>query len=62
MRFLEAMQSIKVAHRTVEELEPGLVGYQLREVIAARVSLRRAEERLVALAKLRGQESKQDAA
>ena len=48
------MHAVKEAHRTLEELEGGLFGYQLGEVVAAKLSLRLTEQRLVALARLRG--------
>ena len=52
-QFLAAIRKIQEAHRLAEALEPDLFAYQLREVVAAKLSLRQAEERLVAVAKLR---------
>lgn len=52
-KFLDAMRAIDEAHRTVEELADGQVGYQLREILAAKVSINLARERLVAVANLR---------
>ena len=51
-KFMVAMKAIEAAVQAVGELEDGLFGFQLREVVAAKVSLRQAEERLVAVANL----------
>ena len=50
--FLTAMSSLDEAQRTVEELADGQFGYQLREILAAKVSINLARERLVAVANL----------
>ena len=54
-KFLDAMRAIEEACRTIEELEDdGLFGYQRDEVIAAKMSIQQAAERLAAVANLRG--------
>ena len=50
--FLATMAAIEQAERLVEKLEDGLFGYTLGEVVTARLSLRKARERLTAIATL----------
>ena len=52
--FLAAIRAIEEAVQKVETLEDGLFGYQRDEVVAAKVLVRQAEQRLVAVANLRG--------
>ena len=52
-KFVTALRAIKEAARTVEELEDGLFGYQRREIVTARLSIRHAEQRLVSVANLK---------
>ena len=56
-QFVVTMKAIAEAERLVEELEAGLFGYQLDQVVTARLSLRQARERLVAGANLGGSDS-----
>lgn len=51
-KFLAAIRAIEEAHQRVEELQHDLFGYALAEVIAAGISIRLAERRLIALANL----------
>ena len=55
--FLVAIKAIKEAAQSVEKLEDGLFGYQRDEVVAAKVLVRQAEQRLIAVANLRGPNS-----
>ena len=52
--FLAAIRAINEAAQKVELLEDGLFGFQRDEVVAAKVLVRQAKLRLVAVAKLRG--------
>ena len=56
-RFVAAIRAIGDAHRKVEDLQDDLFGYQLREVIGAKLSVREAEQRLIAVANLGGPNS-----
>ena len=53
-KFIFAMSAIKEAVQAVEDLEVGLFGFQRHEIIEAKMSIRAAEERLIAVANLRG--------
>jgi len=55
--FLAAIRAIAEAVQRVEKLEDGLFGFQRDEVVAAKMSVRQAEQRLIAVAKLRGPNS-----
>ena len=55
--FLATIRCIEEAHRMVEVLEDRLFGYQRREIIAAKLSIRLAERRLVSVANLRKPDS-----
>ena len=52
--FLAAIRAITEAVQKVETLENGLFGFQRDEVVAAKVLVRQAEQRLVAVANLGG--------
>ena len=49
-KFIFAMSAIKEAVEAVEDLEAGTFGFQRHEVNEAKLSIRRAERRLIAIA------------
>ena len=51
-KFMAAMRAIEDAYRLVGELEVGLFGFQFREVVEAKLFIRKAEERLISVANL----------
>ena len=55
--FLVAIKAINEAVQSVERLQDGLFGFQLDEVVAAKVLVGRAAQRLIAVAQLRGPNS-----